>query len=107
MPASRPRSSFFRRPTTEPAEGRAATGRVWFYEIGNDGYDPDRIQGGGRPRRRGRTTFPGLMAAWGEYKASGYREPPGVEAGAVLDAGSDEPRCWWAAFDAVADNDYN
>ena len=47
------------------------------------------------------------MAAWYEYKASGYREPPGVEAGAVLDAGSDEPRCWWAPFDAVADNDYN
>ena len=40
-------------------------------------------------------------------KASGYRKPPGVEAGAVLDAGSDEPRCWWAPFDAVAENDYN
>ena len=47
------------------------------------------------------------MAAWNEYKASGYRKPPGVEAGAVLDAGSDEPRCWWAPFDAIADNDYN
>ena len=37
------------------------------------------------------------MAAWNEYKASGYRDPPGVEAGAVLDTGSDEPRCWWVA----------
>ena len=97
----------FRRPKTEPAEGRAATERVWFYEIRNDGYDPDKIQGGGRPETPEKNDIPGLMAAWNEYKASGYREPPGVEAGAVLDAGSEEPRCWWAAFDAVAENDYN
>ena len=25
----------------------------------------------------------------------------------MLDAGSDEPRCWWAPFDVIADNDYN
>jgi len=97
----------FRRPATEPAEGRAATGRVWFHEIRNDGYDPDKIQSGGRPETPEKNDIPGLMAAWGEYKASGYREPPGVEAGAVLDAGSDEPCCWWASFDAVAENDYN
>ena len=97
----------FRRPATEPAEGRAATEHVWFYEIRNDGYDPDKIQGGGRPETPEKNDIPGLMAAWGEYKASGYREPLGVEAGALLDAGSDEPRCWWASFDAVAENDYN
>ena len=97
----------FRRPAAEPVEGRAATGRVWFYEIRNDGYDPDKIQGGGRPETPEKNDIPGLMAAWGNYKASGYREPPGVEAGAVLDAGSEEPRCWWAPFDAVAENDYN
>lgn len=97
----------FRRPTTEPAEGRAATERVWFHEIRNDGYDPDKIQGGGRPETPEKNDIPDLMAAWGEYKASGYRKPPGVEAGAVLDAGSDAPRCWWASFDAIVDNDYN
>jgi type I restriction enzyme M protein len=42
-----------------------------------------------------------------EYKASGYRTPPGVKAGAVLDSGSDEPRCRWAPFDLIAGNDYN
>jgi type I restriction enzyme M protein len=97
----------FRRPTTEPAEGRAATERVWFYEIRNDGYDPDRIQSGGRPETPEKNDIPGLVAAWNEYKASGFREPPGAEAGAVLDAGSEEPRCWWVPFDAVAENDYN
>ena len=25
----------------------------------------------------------------------------------LLEAGSDEPRCWWAPFDAVAENDYD
>ena len=97
----------FRRPTTEPAESQAATGRVWFHEIRNDGFDPDKIQSGGRPETPEKNDIPGLMAAWGEYKASGYRKPPGVEAGVVLDAGSDEPRCWWAPFDEVAENDYN
>lgn len=97
----------FRRPTTEPAEGRAATGRVLFYEIRNDGYDPDKIQSGGRPETPEKNDIPSLMAAWNEYKASGYREPPGVEASALLDAGSDEPRCWWTSFDAIAGNDYN
>ena len=97
----------FRRPKTESAEGRTATGRVGFYDIRNDGYDPDRIQGGGRPETPEKNDIPGLLAAWGEYKASRYREPPGVETGAVLDAGSDEPRCWWVPFDAIANNDYN
>ena len=36
-------------PVVEPAEGQAATGHVWFYEIRNDGYNPDKIQSGGRP----------------------------------------------------------
>ena len=25
----------------------------------------------------------------------------------MLNAGSDAPRCWWAPFDVIADNDYN
>ena len=78
-----------------------------LYEIRNDGYDPDKIQSGGRPETPEKNDIPGLMAAWNEYKASGYQEPPGVEAGSPLDADSDEPRCWWAAFDAIAANDYN
>ena len=79
----------------------------WFFEIRNDGYDPDKIQGGGRPETPEKNDIPGPMAAWGEYKASGHRKPSGVEAGALLDAGSDTPRRWWASFDAVAENDYN
>jgi type I restriction enzyme M protein len=97
----------FRRPTAEPAKGQAATRHVWFYEVRNDGYDPDKIQGGGRPETPEKNDIPALLAAWAEYKASRYAKPPGVEAGALLEPGSEEPRSWWALFDAVAENDFN
>ena len=25
----------------------------------------------------------------------------------MLEPGSDEPHCWWAAFETIAENDYN
>ena len=96
-----------RRPATEPEEGRTATRQVWFYEIRNDGYDPDKIQGGGRPETPGENDIPGLLAAWNDYKESRFEKPPGEQAGAVLDPGSEEPRCWWAPFETLAENDYN
>jgi type I restriction enzyme M protein len=97
----------FRRPANAPEEGRHATRRVWFYEVQNDGFDPDKIQGGGRPETPEKNDIPALMAAWAEYKASRFEKPPGVEAGAVLEPGSEEPRCWWAPFETVAENDFN
>ena len=98
----------FRRPTTAPEErGAPATSRVWFYEIKNDGYDPDKIQGGGRPETPEQNEIPGLMAAWAKYRKSGFAKPPGEEANAFLDPGSDQPKCWWASFDLLAENDFN
>ena len=97
----------FRRPATDPHGSRAATKRAWFYEIKNDGYDPDKIQGGGRPETPEKNDVPGLLAAWADYKSSRFARPPGSEGGALLDAGSDEPRCWWAPFVAIADNNFN
>ena len=97
----------FRRPATESGEGEAATKQVWFYEISNDGYDPDKIQGGGRPETPDENDIPGLLAAWADYKASRFEKPPGAEAGAVLEPSSDEPHCWWAAFETITENDYN
>ena len=97
----------FRHPTIELGEGEAATKRVWFYELGNDGYDPNKIQGGARPETPEKNGIPGLLTAWADYKTSRFQEPPGTEAGTVLEPGSDEPRCWWAAFESVADNHYN
>jgi type I restriction enzyme M protein len=97
----------FRRPANAPEEGRHATRRVWFYEVQNDGFDPDKIQGGGRPETPEKSDIRALMTAWAEYKASRFEKPPGVEAGAVLDPGSEQPRCWWAPFETVAENEFN
>jgi type I restriction enzyme M protein len=41
------------------------------------------------------------------YTASGFTEPPGVEAGTLLQPDSEEPRCWWASLETLAGNSYN
>jgi type I restriction enzyme M protein len=81
--------------------------KVWFYEVRADGYDPDKITGGGRPETPERNDIPDLLRQWKVFKASGFQRPPGVEAGTVLEAASDEPRCWWAGMELLTDNEYN
>ncbi len=82
----------FRKPVGAPEEtGAPATSRVWFYEVKNDGYDPDKIQGGGRPETPEQNGIPGLLAAWAEYRSSGFAKPPGEEADTLL----------YVAFNAV------
>ena len=99
----------FRRPIAGSKKDKRSKHKekVWFYEVRADGFDPDKIQGGGRPETPERNDIPDLLAKWSEYKASGYKNPPGVEAGALLNPGSEEPRCWWAAIKTIAENDYN
>jgi type I restriction enzyme M protein len=82
-------------------------GKVWFYEIRADGFDPDKISGGGRPETPERNDIPGLLSQWKEYKNSKFADPPGVQAGTLLPAGTDDLRCWWATMNTVAENDYN
>ena len=97
----------FRRPRTARNEGAAATRHVWFYEVANDGYDPDKIQQGGRPETPMENGIPALLAAWAAYSASRFEEPPGVDAGSVLPPGSEEPHSWSAPLDRIAGNDFN
>jgi type I restriction enzyme M protein len=98
----------FRRPeSAEKDKKEKKQGKVWFYEVRNDGFDPDKIQGGGRPETPEKNDIPDLLRQWAEYKKSGFKKPPGVEAGTLLKAGSEEPRCWWATLKMVAENDYN
>lgn len=94
----------FRRPKGEPSH---PTERVWFYEVRNDGYDPDKIVGGGRPETPEQNDIPDLLSQWKTYRESGFQTPPGVETGTILEAGSEAPRCWWAKLEAIATNDYN
>ena len=80
---------------------------VWFYEIKNDGYDPDKVSGGGRVETANENGIPGLLDAWATYKAGGFQKPPGPEANTLLEAGATEPSCWWASIDRIADTGYS
>jgi type I restriction enzyme M protein len=95
----------FRRPISEQEKKKAA--KIWFYDVRADGYDPDKISGGGRPETPERNDIPALLQQWQAYKSTGFKNPPGVEAGTLLDADHEEPRCWWATVKTIAKNDYN
>jgi type I restriction enzyme M protein len=96
----------FRKPLVD-TKAAQKTGKVWFYEVRNDGYDPDKIVGGGRPETPERNDIPALLWEWRIYKDSGFRNPPGAEGGTLLPPGSEEPCCWWASVETVAENSYN
>ncbi len=99
----------FRRPTSGAKKDKKTKYRekVWFYEVRADGFDPDKIQGGGRPETPERNDIPDLLCQWADYKKSGFKDAPGVVGGTHLPPGSEEPRCWWASVKTVAENDYN
>jgi len=97
----------FRKPVNAPKKSQAATQKTWFYEVKNDGFDPDKIQGGGRPETPERNEIPSLMIAWAKYKESGFQDPPGEKANTILTPGSDEPKYWWAEYDVIEGNDFN
>jgi len=111
----------FRKPSEKPAseiknQPRKLSGqeskiknnrRVWFCEIKNDGYDPDKITGGGRPETPERNELPEMLRQWNTYKDSGFKTPPGTEAGALLPPGTGEAKFWWAKLGTIAENGYN
>lgn len=91
-----------------PPEGsQQVTGKVWFYEIKNDGFDPDKITGGGRPETPNANDIPDLLSQWKTYKDSSFKVPPGIEGGTLLEAGSADPKCWWVELSTIEQNDYN
>jgi len=90
----------------ETREARG-NGRVWFYELKNDGYDTEKITGGGRPETPERNEIPEMLRQWKAYKDSGFKKPPGPEAGALLAPGTAEAKCWWAQARTIAENEFN
>jgi type I restriction enzyme M protein len=94
----------FRKPLSDTAK---RTDKVWFYEIRNDGFDPDKVSGGGRVETPDRSDIPDLLVQWKAYKASGFTEPPGLKANTLLEHGSEEPTCWWTTRDKLADSGFN
>jgi len=97
----------FRKPDNGSKKNKAQTKKVWFYEVQNDGFDPDRIVGGGRLETPEKNQIPDMLRQWKAYKESGFRSPPGVEAGALLEPGTEPPRCWWAKMNDIAENGFN
>ena len=81
--------------------------KVWFYDVRADGFDPDKISGGGRPETPEKNNIPDLLSQWGDYRKSGYKKPPGVEGGTILEPGSEEPHYWWTTIKTIAENEYN
>lgn len=94
----------FRKPAERAISG---TDQVWFYDVRADGFDPDKIVGGGRPETPARNDIPDLLVRWRVYTESGFSRPPGYEAMTLLPPGSEQPRCWWATKDVMAQYDYN
>lgn len=94
----------FRKPASETAK---RIDNIWFYEVRNDGYDPDKVSGGGRVETPEKNDVPDLLAQWKAYKGSGFAVPPGVAANTMLPHDADEPRCWWTTRDQLAAADYN
>ncbi len=97
----------FRKPVSAPKKGKAATKKVWFYEVKNDGFDPDKIQGGVRPETPDKNDIPGLLIAWAEYKKSDFKTTPGIQANTILPPGSEAPKCWWTTHETIEASDFN
>ena len=99
----------FQRPTGGAKKDKKARQKklVWFYDVHADGFDPDKISGGGRPETPERNNIPDLLSKWGDYRKSGFKNPPGVEGGKLLEAGSEAPDCWWVTIKTIVENDYN
>ena len=75
--------------------------------VKNDGFDTDKITGGGRPETPEKNDIPELLRLWKLFRESGFQKPPGVKAGTLLPPGSEVPTCWWATVADVAENDFN
>ena len=99
----------FRRPPSGARKDKKTKHKekVWFYEVRADGFDPDKISGGGRPETPERNDIPDLLSQWAGYKKSGFKDLPGAEGGTLLPTGTDEIRSWWTTIKSIEENDYN
>lgn len=99
----RPQYDEDRNGKTKPPSPR----KVLFYDIRNDGFDPDKVSGGGRVATPGESDIPGLLQAWASYRKSSFKNVPGIEAETVLPADAPECNCWWATIEKICNDNYN
>ena len=79
---------------------------VWFYDIINDGYNPEKISQESRVETPGESDIPELLDLWTEYKNSGFKEPPGIKGLSLLEPGSKLPNNWHINKSVILNNDY-
>lgn len=94
----------FRRPNGDAKP--SANRHVWFYDLTQDGYDADKISGGGRPITPEKNDIPAFLTAWADFKLGGFATPPGVATGTLLPAGSPEPKSWHATLEQIEAADW-
>lgn len=99
----------FRRPlqsgdATPPS--RSPSRHVWFYDLACDGYDADKVSGGGRPQTPEKNDIPEFLSRWREYKAKNFTDPYGPRGQQVLPADHPEPKCWWATLEQIEAADW-
>lgn len=94
----------FRRPSEagkkQPEAGRNPP-HVWFYEIAADGYDPDKVSGGGRPQTPEKNDIPEFLRHWRDYKTGGFTNPWGPRGLQLLPADHPKPKSWWATLEQI------
>ncbi|HEU5080917.1 MAG TPA: class I SAM-dependent DNA methyltransferase [Opitutaceae bacterium] len=99
----------FRRPSDagkkQPEAGKNPP-HVWFYEIAADGYDPEKVSGGGRPQTPERNDIPEFLQRWRDYKTSGFTNPWGARGLQLLPADHPEPKSWWATLEQIEQADW-
>jgi len=98
----------FRKPLSEKKnDNENITKNLSFFEIKNDGYDPDKVSGGGRGETPEKNDIPDFLNVWKKYKDSGFKDAPGIETGSILTYEDDEVKSWWASYEKVEENDFN
>nr|MCU0793004.1 SAM-dependent methyltransferase [Opitutaceae bacterium] len=98
----------FRRPVESVARSPNAPAprRVWFYDLTQDGYDADKIAGGGRPITPEKNDIPEFLSLWREYKAKNFTDPYGPRGVQILPADHPEPKSWWATLEQIEAADW-
>jgi len=90
-----------------PLDSTTTTQKIAFFEIKNDGYDPDKVSGGGRVETPNENSIPAFLNTWKKYKATNFQTPPGPEANSLLERDTEEPTCWSASLETIVDTNFN
>ena len=93
-------------PQADEPERRSELDKVWFYEVRDDGFDPDKISGGGGSRRR-KERHPGSAGGMEEIQGRWFFRPAGVGGQYAAAARQRRAKCVVGTQEKLAAADYN